>query len=174
MATSSGRLGCVVGPERRCGQPRGAHRTFRARADTVPVRPVEGRTFGGHGGSRRRWHLHLYPAPRGAPVAASHRFRIHSDETASGKVLADAHDPDGDPIRLHPFNVKAGAMTEEGGLVRIDADGSFNNRPANRRPVAVDDQFTIRPNGPCTTPCHLPGARARAPAFWRAVRLLRG
>jgi hypothetical protein len=114
-----------------------------------------------------------------APVAASHRFRIRNDETASGNVLVDASDPDGDPIRLHPFSVTADARSKEGGLVRIDRDGGFNYLPpagfagrdsfgytiidsyqavgsgtvtvevaANRRPVAGDDGFRIRPNGP--------------------------
>jgi len=114
-----------------------------------------------------------------APVAANHRVRIRNDETASGNVLVDASDPDGDPIRLHPFSVTADARTNGGGLVRIDADGGFNYLPpagfagrdsfgysiidsyqavgsgtvtvdvaANRRPVAGDDRFTIRPNTP--------------------------
>ena len=114
-----------------------------------------------------------------APVAANHSFRIRNDESASGNLLADARDPDGDPLRLHPFSVVADGKTKEGGLVRIDADGGFSYLPtagfvgrdsfaytiidsygatgsgtvtvdvvANRRPVAGDDEFTIRPNGP--------------------------
>jgi hypothetical protein len=65
----------------------------------------------------------------GAPVAANHRFRIRNDETASGNVLVDASDPDGDPIRLHPFSVTADARSRQGGLLRIDRDGGFNYLP---------------------------------------------
>jgi large repetitive protein len=64
-----------------------------------------------------------------APVAANHRFRIRNDETASGNLLVGASDPDGDPIRLHPFSVTADARTKEGGSLRIDRDGGFNYLP---------------------------------------------
>ena len=64
-----------------------------------------------------------------APVAANHRFRIRSGETAGGNLLVGASDPDGDPIRLHPFSVTADARTKEGGLLGIDRDGGFNYLP---------------------------------------------
>lgn len=64
-----------------------------------------------------------------APVAANHRLRIRNDETASGNVLVGARDPDGDPVRLHPFSVTAEGRSQQGGLVRIDRDGGFNYLP---------------------------------------------
>jgi hypothetical protein len=91
-----------------------------------------------------------------APVAANHRLRIRNDETAGGNVLVGARDPDGDPVRLHPFSVTAEGRSQQGGLVRIDRDGGFNYLPpagfvgSDRFGYSILDSYQARGDGSVT------------------------
>jgi hypothetical protein len=89
-----------------------------------------------------------------APVAANHRFRVRNDGTASGNVLVGATDPDGDPVRLHPFSVTADARTKEGGSLRIDRDGDFNYLPppASSAPTASATRSSTATRPPAPAP----------------------